>query len=245
MGTRPSSASAIEAPVAPRSWGSRWLSSKQGVPSVAIHTDAFARLAKSTARANGMPTTRQAYVPQPAGGSFAGTIARLYRGAGPGQQEAVHADIAGRPDGRARRQRPQGPDLRARHSALPGARYGRQSPAIVHGQLLDRFHADRPADRRARGGDAERHQPSARQDCWPPVADEFPRGLGVHRREGRGQRGDGRLQAGISAGRAGDDILRHDLAVVVHHVLCRPCRRQRPDPQGTGHEHRHRRHGAL
>ncbi|MGE3934701.1 MAG: UGSC family (seleno)protein [Rhodospirillaceae bacterium] len=36
-----------------------------GVPSVAVHTDVFARLAKSTARANGMPTTRQAYVPQP------------------------------------------------------------------------------------------------------------------------------------------------------------------------------------
>lgn len=38
---------------------------QQGVPSIAVHTDAFARLAKSTARANGMPTTRQAYVPQP------------------------------------------------------------------------------------------------------------------------------------------------------------------------------------
>ncbi len=36
-----------------------------GIPSVAVHTDVFARLAKSVALANGMPTARQAFVPQP------------------------------------------------------------------------------------------------------------------------------------------------------------------------------------
>jgi hypothetical protein len=36
-----------------------------GVPSVAVHTHVFARLARATALANGMPRTRQAYVPQP------------------------------------------------------------------------------------------------------------------------------------------------------------------------------------
>src|SRR6187200_3116427 len=36
-----------------------------GVPSIAIHTHVFARLAASTARAAGMPRTRQVYVPQP------------------------------------------------------------------------------------------------------------------------------------------------------------------------------------
>ena len=36
-----------------------------GIPSVAVHTHVFARLAQSTARAAGMPRTRQAYVPQP------------------------------------------------------------------------------------------------------------------------------------------------------------------------------------
>jgi hypothetical protein len=35
------------------------------VPTVAVHTHVFHRLAKSVARANGMPTTRQAFVPQP------------------------------------------------------------------------------------------------------------------------------------------------------------------------------------
>src|SRR5262249_4748994 len=38
---------------------------QQGVPTVAVHTDVFARLARSVAHVNGMPTTRQAFVPQP------------------------------------------------------------------------------------------------------------------------------------------------------------------------------------
>jgi hypothetical protein len=36
-----------------------------GIPSVAVHTHVFARLAQATARAMGMPKLRQAYVPQP------------------------------------------------------------------------------------------------------------------------------------------------------------------------------------
>ena len=36
-----------------------------GVPSVAVHTHVFARLAKAAALANGMPRARQAFVPQP------------------------------------------------------------------------------------------------------------------------------------------------------------------------------------
>jgi hypothetical protein len=36
-----------------------------GVPPVAVHTHVFARLSQSVARANGMPRTRQVYVPQP------------------------------------------------------------------------------------------------------------------------------------------------------------------------------------
>ena len=36
-----------------------------GVPSVAVHTDVFAGVARATATANGMPRTRQAFVPQP------------------------------------------------------------------------------------------------------------------------------------------------------------------------------------
>ena len=36
-----------------------------GVPTVSVHTHVFARLARATALANGMPRTRQAFVPQP------------------------------------------------------------------------------------------------------------------------------------------------------------------------------------
>ena len=36
-----------------------------GIPSVAVHTHVFERLSKSVALANGMPTMRQAFVPQP------------------------------------------------------------------------------------------------------------------------------------------------------------------------------------
>src|SRR5262249_29764420 len=38
---------------------------ERGVPTIAVHTQPFARLAKATALAAGMPRTRQAYVPQP------------------------------------------------------------------------------------------------------------------------------------------------------------------------------------
>jgi hypothetical protein len=38
---------------------------EQGLPTVAVHTHPFARLVRSVARANGMPTARQAFVPQP------------------------------------------------------------------------------------------------------------------------------------------------------------------------------------
>jgi len=38
---------------------------QDGVPTVSVHTDVFARLARATARANGMPKLRQAFVPQP------------------------------------------------------------------------------------------------------------------------------------------------------------------------------------
>ncbi len=36
-----------------------------GVPTISVHTDVFQRLANATALANGMPTVRQLYVPQP------------------------------------------------------------------------------------------------------------------------------------------------------------------------------------
>ena len=54
-----------EAPVARRSSGFGLKLEEAGIPTVAVHTDVFARLCQSVALANGMPTARQAYVPQP------------------------------------------------------------------------------------------------------------------------------------------------------------------------------------
>jgi len=54
-----------------------------GVPTVAVHTHAFARLARSVARANGMPTTRQAFVPQPVVGRSAADLKAYIEGTDP------------------------------------------------------------------------------------------------------------------------------------------------------------------
>ncbi len=54
-----------------------------GVPTIAVHTHSFARLARSVARANGMPTTRQAFVPQPVVGRSAGDLRAYIEGADP------------------------------------------------------------------------------------------------------------------------------------------------------------------
>ncbi|HEU4619879.1 MAG TPA: UGSC family (seleno)protein [Gammaproteobacteria bacterium] len=54
-----------------------------GVPTVAVHTHSFARLARSVARANGMPTTRQAFVPQPVVGKSAAELRAYIEGADP------------------------------------------------------------------------------------------------------------------------------------------------------------------
>jgi hypothetical protein len=54
-----------------------------GVPTVAVHTHAFARLARSVARANGMPTTRQAFVPQPVVGRSASELRAYIEGTDP------------------------------------------------------------------------------------------------------------------------------------------------------------------
>jgi hypothetical protein len=54
-----------------------------GVPTVAVHTDVFARLARSVARANGMPGTRQAFVPQPVVGRSSSELRAYIEGDDP------------------------------------------------------------------------------------------------------------------------------------------------------------------
>ena len=54
-----------------------------GVPTVAVHTEPFARLARATALANGMPTARQAFVPQPLVGRTPGQLRAYVEGSDP------------------------------------------------------------------------------------------------------------------------------------------------------------------
>ncbi|MEE8444936.1 MAG: UGSC family (seleno)protein [Alphaproteobacteria bacterium] len=64
-----------------------------GVPSVAVHTHVFARLAKAVALANGMPTTRQAYVPQPVVDRSASDLRGYIDGADPVSQRPFMQEI--------------------------------------------------------------------------------------------------------------------------------------------------------
>ena len=56
---------------------------QDGIPTVALHTDIFARVARSVARVNGMPTMRQAFVPQPLVGRTAGELRSYIEGPDP------------------------------------------------------------------------------------------------------------------------------------------------------------------
>ena len=54
-----------------------------GVPTVAVHTQAFARLVKSVTKVNGMPTARQAFVPHPVVGRSAADLRAYIEGSDP------------------------------------------------------------------------------------------------------------------------------------------------------------------
>lgn len=61
-----------------------------------MHTDVFARLARSVARANGMPTLRQAFVPQPVVGRSPSELRAYIEGADPVQQRSfIESAIGG------------------------------------------------------------------------------------------------------------------------------------------------------
>ena len=100
-----------------------------GVPTVAVHTDVFARLARSVARANGMPTTRQAFVPQPVVGKSAAELRAYVDGKDP---------VSGRPfaqeviDGLTE---PLG------DTDLTGLSFERSTPRLLERDTEDRLHA--------------------------------------------------------------------------------------------------------
>ena len=215
------------------------------MPSVAVHTDVFEQLTRSVALANGMPTARQAYVPQPVVDRSGGPAPRLYRGNRPGFRPSLPARDRRGADPAARRRRFERAFVRANHAATPRAGQRGQPPRAVPGEPVDRPSAGRPADRGAGRGDAARHEPPAGRDRRHAPADRLSGILGIHRREGRGQRRDGRRAAGIPAGHPRARRDRADRALVEHQLVRRRFRGQRADPQGNRHERRDRRDGTL
>lgn len=69
------------------------LESDYGVPSVAVHADAFARLVDSVLRVNGMPRARRAFVPTPVMGKSAGELRGYVEGDDPVHGRPFMAEV--------------------------------------------------------------------------------------------------------------------------------------------------------
>ena len=69
---------------------------QSGVPTVAVHTQAFARLVKSVTRVNGMPSARQAFVPHPVVGRSPSELRAYIEGPDPiGKRPFIQVMIEG------------------------------------------------------------------------------------------------------------------------------------------------------
>ena len=135
---RPSSASAFEAPAARRSSGSPWRSRRRACRRVAVHTHVFARLVRSVATANGMPTLRQAFVPQPVVGRTAAELRAYIDGTDPVNALFVHRIGDRRAHAPARREGSGGPVVHALDAPTARGRHRRQSAASCSSRTAGR-----------------------------------------------------------------------------------------------------------
>jgi len=99
------------------------------VPTVAIHTHVFARLVRSVARANGMPTTRQAFVPQPVVDRSAAQLRAYIDGNDPISKRPFMQEIV---EGLTRPL-----DDADRH----GVTFARETPRLLDAAAADELHA--------------------------------------------------------------------------------------------------------
>ena len=220
---------------------------ESGVPSVAVHTHVFARLARASALANGMPRTRQAFVPQPVVDRIARRAARLYRG----QRSDLQA-------GRSCRRSSRADPVRSTDEDLKGVSFDRSTPRLlapdsednlqraVHREPLDGF----PADRRSRPRSASprcckgtsrkpdevvgRMRPTAFREFWEFTVEKVAVNAVM-----AGARPE--YFPVILALAASGQTARSSSTTSMATIVCR----QRPDPQRDRHECRHRRDGAL
>jgi hypothetical protein len=69
------------------------LETEYGVPAVAVHADAFARLVDSVVRVNGMPSARRAYVPTPVMGKSVAELRAYVEGEDPVHRRPFVAEV--------------------------------------------------------------------------------------------------------------------------------------------------------
>jgi hypothetical protein len=219
------------------------IEARYGVPSVAVHTDKFDRVVRSVAAVNGMPWFRQVFVPQPVMGKTARELRACVDGADPLTGRPVMQEVV---EGLTRPLDDEGLgpmefDRSAPRLVEPDTE---EPPAPVSREPLDGLPGHRATDGGAGGGDAGQDPAQARRDRRPHAPDPVPRGLGVHGREGRRERGDGRSPAGVLPGDPDPGRHRRERTRQHDQLGGHDGRRQRTDPSRDRHERRHRRDGA-
>ena len=99
-----------------------------GIPTVAVHTQPFARLARAAALTNGMPTTRQAFVPQPLVGQSPDALRNYVEGSDPVSKRPFMQEVM------------EGLTRRLDAEDLKGASFERSTPRLLEPDTRDNLH---------------------------------------------------------------------------------------------------------
>jgi hypothetical protein len=102
---------------------------QQGVPTVPVSTHVFARLAKATALAAGMPTARNVYVPQPIVGKTPGELRAYIEGADPVLKQPFMQGVI------------EGLTKPLNDDDFKGATFERNTPRLLPADTEDNLHA--------------------------------------------------------------------------------------------------------
>ena len=152
----------------------------------------------SVAKMAGLPEAPRSFVPQPVMGKTAAELAAYVNGNDPITGRPVMQEVvAGADDGAGRR------SCRPLRRRLPGADrpgHRRQPAAAVPRQQLDRQIADRAADATSASRRCSRQRATSPTRSSATCSRSNSARLGIYRRAGRGERGDGRREAGIFSG---------------------------------------------
>ena len=109
-----------------------------GIPTVAVHTHVFARLARNAARVNGTPTLRQAFVPQPVVGLTPAQLRAYIEGMDPVNKRPFVQEVI------------EGLTAPLNEADLTGVSFERTTPRLLEAgteaDLLKRFEEERRTD---------------------------------------------------------------------------------------------------